>query len=145
MKHGRRSLRDRLRGFREVVLSLIQELRILDYVAFALALAVMVGFSLAAAAGGEGQQVSIESAEGDFVYPLDEDREITLSGPIGTTDIVIRDGRVQVTRDPGRQQICVRQGWIERTGEWLACLPSRIFIQIEGGGDNDRDIDAQTF
>ena len=123
----------------------LKQLRPLDYVAFFCAIAVMVVFSLIAAAGGEGEQVAIESDEGDFVYPLSTDREFTLSGPLGTTDIEIKDGRVRVVRDPGPQQICVRQGWIERSGEWLACLPSRIFIQIEGGQRGDDDIDAQTF
>ena len=122
-----------------------RQLRPLDYVAFFLAITVMAAFSLVAAAGGEGEQVAIESEEGDFVYPLSTDREFTLSGPLGTTDIEIKDGRVRVARDPGPQQICVRQGWIERSGEWLACLPSRIFIQIEGGQHGDNDIDAQTF
>lgn len=123
--------------------SMLKQLKPLDWGALFVAIAVVIAFSLAAAAGGEGEQVAIESEEGDFVYPLSEDRQFTLSGPLGTTDIEIRDGRVRVIRDPGPQQICVRQGWIERAGEWLACLPSRIFIQITGSGDGD--IDAQTF
>ncbi len=123
--------------------AIVRQLRALDYVALLVAFAVIIVFSYAAAGGGEGQQVNIESEEGNFVYPLNEDRELTLKGPLGTTDIEIRDGRIRVVRDPGPQQICVRQGWIERSGEWLACLPSRIFIQVTGA--NDEDIDAQTF
>ena len=115
----------------------------LDYIAFFLAIAVIVVFSLIAAAGGDAEQVAIESDEGDFVYPLNTDREFTLSGPLGTTEIEIEDGRVRVVSDPGPQQICVRQGWIERSGEWLACLPSHIFIQIKGN-QMENDVDAQT-
>ncbi|MFW5995595.1 MAG: NusG domain II-containing protein [Spirochaetia bacterium] len=135
----------RLNALRQGIVSLVRELRLLDYVALAVALLVVLGFSLAAASGGQGEKVEIKSEEGEFVYPLEEDRELTLSGPLGTTDIVIRDGRVQVTRDPGPQQICVRQGWIENSGEWLACLPSRIFIEIQGGETTEDGIDAQTF
>lgn len=136
---------DKLNALKRGIVSLVRELRPLDYLAFVVALAVVVAFSLAAAAGGQGEQVAIESEEGEFVYPLEEDRELTLSGPLGTTDIVIKDGRVQVSEDPGPQQICVRQGWIENTGEWLACLPSRIFIEIQGGESSEDEIDAQTF
>ena len=133
----------KLRNARTTARALVRQLKILDYVALLAAIAVTVFFSFAAAGGSEGQQVNIESEEGNFVYPLNEDRELTLEGPLGTTDIEIRDGRVRVVRDPGPQQICVRQGWIERSGEWLACLPSRIFVQVTGA--NDQDIDAQTF
>ncbi|MFP4643419.1 MAG: NusG domain II-containing protein [Spirochaetales bacterium] len=122
----------------------LSQLRLLDYVAFVLAVGIIALFSVIAASGGEGEQVAIESDEGDFVYPLNTDREFTLRGPIGTTDVQIKDGRVRVVEDPGPQQICVRQGWIERSGEWLACLPSHVFIQIEGGQENN-EIDAQTF
>ncbi len=133
----------KLRNARTTARALVRQLKVLDYVALLAAIAVIVFFSYAAAGGSEGRQVNIESEEGNFVYPLNEDRELTLEGPLGTTDVEIRDGRVLVVRDPGPQQICVRQGWIERSGEWLACLPSRIFIQVTGA--NDQDIDAQTF
>ena len=122
----------------------LRRLRLFDYVSLVAALAVIGAFSLAAySSGTEQKMVTITSDDGEFIYPLDIDRELTLQGPLGTTEVEIVDGRVRVVSDPGRQQICVRESWIERSGQWLACLPSRIFILITGADNGD--IDAQTF
>ena len=117
--------------------------RLFDYIALLTSIAVIGAFSLAVYSEEPEKQVSIMSNEGEFVYPLDVDRELTLRGPLGTTEIEIRAGRVRVASDPGPQQICVREGWIDRSGQWLACLPSRIFVLITG--TDSGDIDAQTF
>jgi hypothetical protein len=118
-------------------------LRLLDYLALAVSLTLVAGASWAAASQGEPELVAIQSNEGEFLYPLDADRELVLSGPLGTTRIEIAGRRVRVAEDPGPQQICVRQGWIASSGEWLACLPSRIFIEITGARDDA--VDGQTY
>lgn len=118
-------------------------IRPLDILALAFSLTLVAGASWAAAARGEAELVAIKSAEGEFLYPLDEDREFTLSGPLGTTTVEIAEQRVRVVEDPGPQQICVRKGWISSSGEWLACLPSRIFIEITGARDDA--VDGQTY
>ena len=117
--------------------------RPLDYLALVVSLTLVAGASWAAASRGEAELVAIKSSEGEFLYPLDEDRELILPGPLGTTTIEIVDRRVRVTEDPGPQQICVRRGWIDSGGEWLACLPSRNFIEITGARDDA--VDGQTY
>ena len=117
--------------------------RVLDYLALAVCLAAVYAAAGVAAAPGAADLVAISSDEGDFLYPLDEDRTIVLGGPLGTTTVEIADGQVRVADDPGPQQICVLQGWISSGGQWLACLPSRIFIEITGAPRGE--VDAQTF
>ncbi|TVR61305.1 MAG: hypothetical protein EA426_03575 [Spirochaetaceae bacterium] len=102
-------------------------------------------FSLAASRDeGVPEIVRVQSAEGEFLYPLNESRLVRVNGPLGTTEVEIDDGRVRVTEDPGYRQICVLQGGITRAGDWLACLPNQVFIRIEGRADRDL-IDAQTY
>ena len=115
----------------------------LDGVAFVLALSLVAVAGFAASSTGEAELVAIRSIEGRFLYPLDQDREIVLDGPLGTTTVEIAGGQVRVAEDPGPLQICVLQGWIGSNGQWLACLPSRIFIEVTGPVDSD--VDAQTF
>ncbi len=121
----------------------IGRFRVLDGVALVLSLSLVVVAGWTAASTGDAELVAIRSIEGQFLYPLDQDREVMLAGPLGTTTVEIAGGRVRVAEDPGPLQICVLQGWIGSNGQWLACLPSRIFIEVTGPAD--ADVDAQTF
>lgn len=65
------------------------------------------------------------------VIPLDEDRTINVPGPLGTTVVEIRDDRVRVPDSPCPNKVCVSQGWVERPGETIVCLPNRISITVK--------------
>lgn len=54
-------------------------------------------------------------------------RVIEVPGPLGTTRVEIRDGRVRVLSDPGPHQLCVRQGWLA-PGESALCLPNQVSV-----------------
>ena len=66
-------------------------------------------------------------------YSLNEDRTVTVAGPIGTTVIRIESGRARVVSDPGPRQYCVRQGWLIRPGEMALCAPNHISLTLTGG------------
>lgn len=55
-------------------------------------------------------------------------RLIDVPGPLGITQVEIRDGRVRVKADPSPRQLCVRQGWLA-PGETALCLPNRVSVQ----------------
>lgn len=74
--------------------------------------------------------------------PLDEQRLFEVDGPVGTSIVEVRPGRARVRASPGRQQICVRQGWLSRAGETAVCLPNRVVVAIEGA---EREFDAIGF
>lgn len=88
--------------------------------------------------------VSIETDDARFLYPLDQDRVVTVGGPIGDTLVEIRGNRARVIESPCRDKICILTGHLDATGAWTACLPNRVFVRIEGGIVGD-GIDAQTF
>ncbi|MFW5850043.1 MAG: NusG domain II-containing protein [Spirochaetota bacterium] len=119
--------------------------RPLDYLALVVSIMTVVGASLFAYTGRpEPSQVSIENEQGTFLYPLGQDRTISVSGPLGDTVVVIHDDHVHVDESPCRDKICVAAGALGSTGQWTACLPNRVFVRVEGGEDED-GVDAQTF
>ncbi|HKJ85474.1 MAG TPA: NusG domain II-containing protein [Spirochaetia bacterium] len=119
--------------------------RPLDFVALLLAVLAVVGASIFAYGGSaQASEVSIENDEGTFLYPLDQDRLVQVSGPLGETVVEIEDGRVHVHESPCRDKICIAAGWLDATGQWTACLPNRVFVRVEGGQSED-GVDAQTF
>ena len=119
-------------------------LRLFDYLSFAVAIAVVVAFSVYAYRGGEqGAQVRIQSQSGVYLYPLDGTRRLVVDGPLGSTEILIGSGGVTVLDSPCRDRICIAAGKATMSGEWIACLPNRVFLRVEG--TDDTPVDAQTF
>jgi hypothetical protein len=115
-----------------------------DFVAFFVALAVLVTVSVYTYGGRSGPtSVRIEAAGSEWLYPIDEDRDIAVAGPLGNTDVEIRDGAAKVLRSPCPHKICISMGEIQDSGEWIACLPNRVFVRIEGGREDE--LDATTY
>ncbi len=121
------------------------KLRPLDFVAIVVAVLAVVGVSVSAYGNGaDPTGVSIQSDDGEFLYPLNKPRIIEVEGPIGQTIVEIDGNRVRVTESPCRDKICIAAGWLENTDDWAACLPNRVFVRVEGGERSD-GVDAQTF
>ena len=64
-------------------------------------------------------------------YPLSRDGVFPLNG--GSNILVIEDGEAWVSEASCPDQICRGMGKISRNGEFIACLPNRVIIVIEGG------------
>jgi hypothetical protein len=96
--------------------------------------------------GGEGGklQVVVSGEGGEWIYPLDRDRSIEVEGPLGTSVVVIEGADVHIDSSPCPNQTCVASGHRARGGQWLACLPNKVFVRIEGGGE-DGGVDATVF
>ncbi len=63
---------------------------------------------------------------------LSRNRRLEVPGPLGMTTVVVDQGRVRVAADPGPRQLCVRQGWLTRTGEVALCAPNQVSVEIQG-------------
>jgi hypothetical protein len=75
--------------------------------------------------------ISVDKSK-NFVYPLNQNREIEIEGKLGTAKIIIRDGRVKITNSPCPLKICERKGWISKKGDFIICIPNRVVIRITG-------------
>ncbi len=121
-----------------------KDIKRLDIVVIGLYVGALVLLSyLVISRGTSVAQVEIKTEKDIFVYQLEKDRALTFDGPLGQTSVQIAEGRVSVLDSPGRLKICIKAGEIYRNGQWLACLPNRIFIRIVQ--DSNNDLDAITF
>ena len=108
-------------------------MRLLDFVAVLVSLLVVGVFSASAYSGGEkNPNVIIEASGQEWIYPLREDRQVTVQGPLGEEVITINNGQAFVESSPCPNQICIQQGKISKPGQWIACLPNKVFIRISG-------------
>ncbi|OJF76334.1 MAG: hypothetical protein BKP49_07625 [Treponema sp. CETP13] len=79
----------------------------------------------------------IDTPNGSYVYSLDSDRSLEFSGPLGITKITIKNGEAFFTDSPCQNKICIMSNPAKQNGDWIACLPNRIFLRIEGTDNSE--------
>jgi hypothetical protein len=120
-------------------------LRVFDFAAIAIAVAAVAAASVAAYAPGSGEPNAIIKGEyGQWIYPLPSDAELSVQGPLGLTRVELRDGKVRILDSPCANKTCVSTGSISKPGQWIACLPNKVFVRVEGGTADD-GVDAATY
>ena len=87
--------------------------------------------------------IHVESADEEWILPQQGFRLLELQGPIGTTTIEVKDGEVRVIASPCSEKICLQTGGISKPGEWIACLPNRIFITVRA--KDRKNVDAVSY
>jgi hypothetical protein len=123
-----------------------RSLRAGDALAVAVSAAVTVFFFWYAYAGQTGQRrLYIQEESQTLVYPLSADREVSVSGPLGETHILIRGGSACVADSPCRDKLCLSMGYISRGGGWIACLPNRVFLRVEESVPAEAEVDAAAY
>ncbi len=93
---------------------------------------------------GAAGSIVIQSSGEEYRYSFDEDRTLEFLGPVGSTSVEIDDaGRARFTHSDCRDQICVNAGWLERGGEWAACLPNRVILRLDRAAEAEEGIEAE--
>ena len=95
--------------------------------------------------GGDAAVVRIDAAGRQWIYPIDQNDQLFIPGPLGNTEVVIEDGHVHVPDSPCTNKICVSTGEIRRSGQWIICLPNDVFVRIEGELPGDEEVDDVVF
>jgi hypothetical protein len=60
----------------------------------------------------------------------DETVTIPVEGPLGTTMVEIVGDRAHVVSSPCPDKVCIRMGWLRRVGDYSACLPNRVLVEV---------------
>lgn len=72
--------------------------------------------------------------------PLSQNRIVHVTGPIGETEVEIKDGKARVVKSPCNRKLCIKSGYIQYADRFAACLPNRVIVRVLGGAH--RGIDA---
>jgi hypothetical protein len=110
-----------------------------DGIILLLVLAAVAVSAVMAYAGQERrQELVIEGPGGSWVFPLSAEEVVSVPGPLGATVVELRGGRVRVLSSPCTNQLCVAAGAIHTHGQWIACLPNRVWVRVaaEDGAEN---------
>lgn len=78
----------------------------------------------------EGREIARYSLARDGVYPLNG----------GTNVLTVENGSAAVTQADCPDKICVEQGRVRYTGQCITCLPNKLTVTLEGGGEPEVDL-----
>ena len=96
---------------------------------------------LVLARGRTDHPVAVITLDGEVLDEIDltqvqEPYSFTVTGKDGLTNtVLVEPGRIRVEKADCPDQICVHQGYISDGSQPIVCLPNRLIIQIQGGGD----------
>ena len=96
---------------------------------------ILIALSLIALSGNnEGTaKAVIKVKDAEYIYPLNQPRELEFEGVLDKAHLVIHDGCIEFVESPCRDKICIHMGQARQDGDFLACLPNRIIVTVEGG------------
>ena len=100
-----------------------------------LSFAPVVVFSLNRASSST--QEAVLSVDGEEIKTFDlSDKSQTYTYRYEEKDgdynlIEVKDGRIRIKEADCGDQICVRRGWIDQSGETIVCLPHKLLIEIK--------------
>ena len=77
--------------------------------------------------------VAVVTVDGQEIgrYPLNKNGPFPLNG--GSNILVVENGEAWVSETNCPDKICMGMGRISRDGEFIACLPNRLIVVVEGG------------
>jgi hypothetical protein len=120
------------------------KIKALDYVIVIFALVIIGLISAQIYVGGRGTpEIAITGADGQWIYSLDSEVTVPVPGPLGDTVVVIGEGTVKVLSSPCPEQICVKTGKVSKPGQWIACLPNKVFVAVRGRRNEQPDAISQ--
>ena len=105
-----------------------------DWIVVILAVALLPGLYLRYW-GERGPATSVRisaSGQSDITLPLNDERRVSVHGPLGDSVIEVRGGRVRFVSSPCSGKQCIHSGWLSHSGELAACLPNGIMVSVIG-------------
>lgn len=72
--------------------------------------------------------------------PIDSNEEISIKKNGHTNVIKIHDNGVEMISADCPDKVCVKTGFIDKTGESIVCLPNKISIKIVSNEDKEIDV-----
>lgn len=109
-------------------------LRPADYVVVAAAVALVAFLAVQhwrpAAAGATAELVSMTGAR--IVLDLGADGRYRVTGKRGVSVVAVAAGRVRFVESPCRHRVCIATGWLDADGDFAACAPNGVALQVRG-------------
>jgi len=61
---------------------------------------------------------------------LQHPQAITIPGRLGESLIEVKEGRIRFVTSPCHNKFCIHAGWLTKNGDFIACLPNQVSIEL---------------
>jgi len=61
---------------------------------------------------------------------LQQNQQLLIQGRLGKSLIEIMDGQIRFIDSPCRGKYCIHAGWLSKNGDFIACLPNQISLEL---------------
>lgn len=113
--------------------AIYQQLRIGDWLIITFSLAIIFLLFQTLWTTERATKVQVRLSDKIYgTYSLNQNRDISIQGVIGTSVISIAQGKVRFSKSPCHNQYCVHQGWLVRAGQAAICLPNQVSLELIG-------------
>lgn len=75
----------------------------------------------------------IDSHQHITVASLEDAKQLNIRGELGDSVLNIEDGKIRFAQSPCKGKVCIHRGWLQYSGEVMACLPNKVIIKLGGG------------
>lgn len=104
-----------------------------------LAVALLLGLHLLVKPGGEAV---VTTPDGETVLSLNRPGTYAFAGKDGlTVQLAVEEGRIRFLSSGCPDKVCVRSGWLSRTGQTAACLPAGVVVRVQAADDAGSAVD----
>lgn len=94
--------------------------------------AIFLSFFLFRKKSEKAAELFVQTPNEKFVYSLSKEGIYKFKGLLGESSIQVESGKAKFLDSPCENKNCIQSGEISANGQWAACLPNGIFINIEG-------------
>jgi len=75
-----------------------------------------------------------------YTYKLQRaEKKFYVDTDIGGVGVELKDNKIRVTSSYSPRKLCVKQGWIERSGQTIIGVPDKLLIKIVGEEEDEVD------
>ncbi len=81
----------------------------------------------------QGEYLKIQMGKKEIgSFSLNQNITKIIEGPVGKSEIIIKSGKVRISKSPCTKKYCIHQGWINQLNQTIICVPNQISISIIG-------------
>ncbi|MEN9847917.1 MAG: hypothetical protein RL368_657 [Pseudomonadota bacterium] len=67
-----------------------------------------------------------------FKVSLREDRLVRVNGHLGESLLQVEAGKIRFIASPCQGKQCIHAGWLHEDGDFAACLPNHVSVELQG-------------
>ena len=70
---------------------------------------------------------------------LQHNQQLLIQGRLGKSLIEIADGHIRFIDSPCHGKYCIHAGWLSKNGDFMACLPNQISLELHNSQEIEFD------